>query len=466
MKRLVTAGVCVLAASLVAERDAEACGGCFQPQENPTVVTDHRMLFSIASDQVTLYDQIKYSGAPSSFGWVLPIAGTVDVGLSADVVFQTLDVLTTTRITPPPRNCPNPPNDCSHSSASGGVAQEAGVVLPPDGPGVTVTKSEVVGPYETVQLKATDANALETWLSMNGFTVPASVKPVIDTYVSEKFDFLAMKLLPNQGVNAMRPVRVTTPGANVVLPLRMVAAGTGATVGITLWVVGEGRYQPQNFPGFFISGDEIAWDWTQNKSNYVAIRAQKTAASGGRGWELENATTQAATSIQTDLMYGSGDAAHDYLPTKDAQGTIVKTAEQVRTEDLATLLHGLTAPRVTRLRTDLAHAALDADLVMTASTDQSEVPNVRQAKLETAEPSCPVYDGCMIVGSAPRSQAAAQSKGGDPSSSGGVTAGGGGCAIGNADASPLAALAGAGGFLALALSRARRRRRAEMLDKR
>jgi hypothetical protein len=53
---------------------------------------------------------------------------------------------------------------------------------------VTVTKTEVVGPYETVQLEATDANALETWLTMNGFTVPASVKPVIDTYAGRRAD--------------------------------------------------------------------------------------------------------------------------------------------------------------------------------------------------------------------------------------------------------------------------------------
>jgi hypothetical protein len=32
----------------------------------------------------------------------------------------------------------------------------------------------------------------------------------------------------------------------------MVAAGTGATVGVTLWIVGEGRYEPTNFPSFYI----------------------------------------------------------------------------------------------------------------------------------------------------------------------------------------------------------------------
>ena len=92
-----------------------------------------------------------------------------------------------------------------------------------------------------MQLASTNPTALNDWLSANGYVVPAGFQPTIAAYVSEGFDFLALKLAPGQGVSAMRPVRVTTPGAGVQLPLRMVAAGTGATVGVTLWVVSDGR---------------------------------------------------------------------------------------------------------------------------------------------------------------------------------------------------------------------------------
>ena len=263
------------------EGDASACGGCFIPTENPTVVTDHRMILTVSKEQSTLYDQIKYSGAPSSFAWVLPISGTVEVGLSSDIVFAALDGQTQTTITPPPQNCPPPP-DCSFGSAS---ARSPSAGASESDNGVTVNKREVVGPYETVQLSATTPNALSAWLATNGFNVPADVKPVVDKYVLEKFDFLALKLIPGKSVQDMRPVRVTTKGASAVLPLRMVAAGTGAIVGIGLWVIAEGRYETQNFPSFVIPTDEIAWDWTTAKSNYTDIRAQKTAAGGGKAWE-------------------------------------------------------------------------------------------------------------------------------------------------------------------------------------
>ncbi|MDB4941988.1 MAG: hypothetical protein JWP97_1522 [Labilithrix sp.] len=392
------------------ERDASACGGCFSPpSENPTVVTDHRMILTIAKDQSTLYDQIKYSGSPSSFAWVLPISGSVDVGLSSNAVFQTLDSLTQTSIVSPPLNCPAGPS-CNRggfggapTSASDGVADA----------GVTIIKQETVGPYETVQLKATDANALQTWLATNNFNVPADVQPVVNQYVAEHFDFLALRLIPGKNVTDMRPVRVTTKGANAVLPLRMVAAGTGPVVGISLWVVGEGRYEAQNFPTFQIKAEELTWDWTQSKSNYTELRAERTLASAGRGWEVESSTLQSPSQVEYGVKFGYGgaDSANDsYLPVKDADGNITKTAEQVREEDLATLFYGVPAStaRITRLRSDLAHAALNADLVVTASADQSLLSNIRQVTQELNEPQCPVYNGCDTVGTAPRSEAAAR----------------------------------------------------------
>ena len=232
------AAAAALTSTYAAERDALACGGCFHPPpsptESPTIVTDHRMILTIAKDQSTLYDQIKYQGNPSSFAWVLPISGTVTVGLSADIVFQTLDGITRTSIVAPPVNCPAAPRCNNRNSGFGAASDSAG---PPDAGaspgGVLVTKQEVVGPYETVQLKATDANALQQWLATNGFAVPPDVQPIVDKYVAEKFDFLALKLIPGKSVKDMRPVRVTTTGASAVLPLRMVAAGTGATVGVS-----------------------------------------------------------------------------------------------------------------------------------------------------------------------------------------------------------------------------------------
>jgi hypothetical protein len=412
-------GISIAASALallaVGEREASACGGCFHPPTQvASDITDERMLLSVSTTQTTLYDQIKYAGSPTSFAWVLPIHGTVNVGLSADVLFDSVSELTDTQIQAPNVQCPGPPSGCGGQNGGFGAATpSAGGAS--DGT-VTVTKAQNVGPYATVQLHATDSSALNNWLAQNGFSIPTDVTPVIDEYVNEGFDFLAMKLLPNQGVQSMRPVRVTMPGASLSLPLRMAAVGTGATVGITIWVVSDGRYEPQNFPFFHIEDSELVWDFKVQSSNYTTLRQQKEAALGGKGWEIESSIALNEQTITNVILsggiyypYGGGgpggvaaspsDPSVDYLPVGDPDGGVTETAEQVRTDDVAALFAGMTGPnvRITRMRSDISHAAMTTDFLLQASTDQAELSNIRNVT-NSINLQCPIYDNCAVVG--------------------------------------------------------------------
>ncbi len=447
-----------LALAFTTERDAAACGGCFHPPtQTASDITDERMLLSVSSAQTTLYDQIQYAGSPQSFAWVLPIHGTVTVGLSADVLFDSVDVLTATQIVAPEVSCPGPPPEClaQFGGASGATAADAGTSAPI----VVVTKQQNVGPYATVQLHSTDPGALNDWLTQAGFSIPATVTPVIDEYVKEGFDFLAMKLLPNQGVQAMRPVRVTTSGASLSLPLRMAAIGTGATVGITIWVVADGRYQPQNFPFYRINDTDLVWDWSVSASNYTTLRAQNEANLGGKGWEIESSLDLNETLVQNVVLsggqyYGGGfsnappeDASQDYLPVGDPDGGAddagpSETADQVRADDLAALFAGMQGPtvRFTRMRSDITHAAMTTDFVLQASADQSELSNVRQV-VESENLQCPIYDNCAVVGTgtvSPGSPGSTGSSSGSNPSTGSSSSGGGfvGATHGGCVASP------------------------------
>jgi hypothetical protein len=447
----------VSAVSFAGERQASACGGCFHPPtQTVTDITDERMLLSVSAAQSTLYDQIEYSGSPSNFAWVLPIHGTVTVGLSADVLFDSIDALTGTQINPPPQNCPTP--NCafgnagfasgSSGSSSGGAFGE--IAAPP----VMVLAQANVGPYATVQLHSSDSSALDAWLTSNGYDIPAAVQPILDAYVTEGFDFLAMKLLPNQGVQAMRPVRVTMPGASLSLPLRMASIGTGAVTGITIWVVADGRYEPQNFPFFHIDDSQLVWDWSTNISNYTTLRVQNESKLKNAGWEIESSIALNEQAIKNVILsggqyYGNGglsgsapvDATQDYLPIGATDGGVSagdggsETAEEVRDDDINTLFVGLSGPtvRVTRIRSDIAQAAMTADFVLQASADQSELSNVRTVT-QAVNLTCPIYNGCTQVGTGTLAQAQASIDGG--ASSGGSASGGsasGGSASGAAN---------------------------------
>jgi hypothetical protein len=400
---LLVGGLAAVAAIVVAtEGDARACGGCFTPpaMQNGSVVTDHRMIFSISEQQTTLYDEIEYSGAPDSFAWVLPIQGQVTVGLSADTLFSAFDNATSVSIVAPPRTVCQTCGGCAFrggtsGSSSGGGGEDAGA-------SVTVLSQQIVGPYATAQLKSTDPNALITWLKdpKNGpYQVPDSVTPIIAAYVQAGFDFLAIKLVPGAGVKAMRPISVTSPGAGTTLPLRMVAAGTGATVGITLWIVGDGRYEAKNFTDFTILPSDITWDFSTSESNYSTLQAQKEAALNNAAWQIESSLSISPLAIeQAVLSAASSPGDYAAFPAVDAgapdSGAAPgETVDEVRRNDLATVFAaGPQTTRVTRMRADLSQAALANDLVVGASNDQSELSRTYQVTQSVHDTVCPPFD--------------------------------------------------------------------------
>jgi hypothetical protein len=370
------------AAAIVPARDALACGGCFVAQSETTQVSGHRMAMSISQDQTTLWDQIEYDGDPAEFAWVLPIAGQVEVGLSSDLLFSALDAQTAVRVSSPVIPCAPPvcPGGGAFSASGSGFNASS------SGGGVTVIAEEVVGPYETVQLSSTDPNALNDWLTSHGYNIPADVEPVMAAYVSEGFDFLALRLIPGQGIDAMQPVRITTPGASPILPLRMVAAGTGARTAITLWIIGEGRYEPTNFNVETLSAVDLVWNWDTQSSNYSALRQEILDADGGSRWLMESANPYGSW-IFSELLY-QAEFGRDF----GGYGPDAVQALEAAQADIATLMAGIdeNSMWVTRVAADLSRPALGADLSLGASAEQFGVSNNLQAGAAIGTPPpCP-----------------------------------------------------------------------------
>jgi hypothetical protein len=239
---------------------------------------------------------------------------------------------------------------------------------------------------------------------------------MLASYVTDGFGFLALKLVPGAGIQSMKPVRVTTEGASPALPLRMVAAGSGATVGVTLWVVAEGRWEPQTFPSFAIAASDLEWTWSTSSSNFDALRAKRVNELGGAAWEIESSIDFSSTivtsaianvsSMPTTIRLPDGGfgiaTVYDDIP--EADGGVLTSAEAEQA-DMRALFQGRASSRVTRMRSDLPRASLATDLTLQASSDQSTLSQFRQITRETDEPQCGIYNGCTAAGTAPRSVA-------------------------------------------------------------
>jgi len=381
-----------------APSSAHACGGCVVPPDQDTQVTGHRMILSLSKTQTTLYDQIEYAGNPESFAWFLPIAGEVKIGLSSDAMFAFLGDASQVVIYPPPLQCVSSSFGDQGLATAEDSSDSDGVYVPAE-QDVNVIAQEVVGPYETVQLEAKTPGALTMWLESHGYAVPDDVQPIITAYQQEGFGFLAMKLVPGEGVTSMRPVRVTTPGGGLALPLRMVAAGTGAFTPVTLHVVSEGRYEMANRPNLQVPRNLLVWDWEESSSNYRVLRDRMVDNSAGFGWLTESAapfTKQALVNRATAIINNTPGTTGWGIPEKD----ITELDDAVA--DLDTLFAGMSenSTWLTRMYARLSRPALAEDLVLGAARSQEQVPRFLQARAWVGEP--PPCNGGGLSCSLPR----------------------------------------------------------------
>jgi len=421
------------------------------------------MAFSIGRQQTVLWDSISYSGNPKEFAYVLPAKPGTRLEPSNEAFFAALDASTRPIIMAPQSTgyggdggygghyggygaddyyggggggggcCGSTTASASFSGAPSSAYPGApgADAAPPAPPPVQIVDQAVVGPYETITVRSTKPEALDEWLKEHGYAIPPSSGPIIASYVKEGYDFIALRLRPGSDVRAMQPIRIVSPGADTTLPLRLMQIGAGAQVGITLYLLGEGRYRTANFPEVPLELSKLIWDWSQNRSNYQALAKAAMATEGGRAFITEYANHPSfelglggrgpglmgnpglldayATACPTygvprppPVDAGSGDGGRgdagdagrtDLDASLDPDASLDSDAgdagevdagppREVKTycDDIDVAFAGMTRKDVwvTRMRADLPNAALDATLLLEASPKQETVENVHQ----------------------------------------------------------------------------------------
>ncbi len=291
-------------------------------------------------------------------------------------------------------------------------------------PGVQVIDHRTVGPYESVTLRSTEGSELVDWLEDNDYVIPPDIGPVIEAYVSEGSDFVALKLRPGQGVQQMTPVRVVTPGGDGVLPLRMVAAGVGDQVDIVLFVISEGRATLPDLVEVHVDPKELEWDFSKNDSNYLRLRASALSENGGfsvlpsyakqeafgSSFNATASPTQVAANSFWDLYFTQASLQDDPTDAGDCEGqgnsSLFRSDERIVDEpglrslpnsgaficdgyaDLATAFVGLRPAHtwVTRLEMTLPRSALDMDCVVEQADQQNEIDSNLTARKSKNRP--------------------------------------------------------------------------------
>ena len=424
---------------------AVACGGEFGPPGPPqpgavaTPVTGHRMAFAVSDERTVLWDQIKYEGAPADFSWVLPVRPNAYLEASRDSWFEALDAVTTTRVSAPVLKCV-PPEESAGCGCGAGGDDDSGTFESDGGnKGVTVLHQGTVGPYETVTLASTDGDTLSTWLVDHGYSVPDDVAPIISEYVFEGFDFIALRLKAGASVQQMTPVRVVTPGPRGALPLRMVAAGVGASVEISLYLIGESRFGLPDLHESTLDVNALRWDFKSGQTNYASLQKSALTESFGASFVTTfadqgafsraysdadgaplryqvGATTVATLSALYFGLSGQQAGSSPFCPSLDAAFATpapVSEAGQAGSQpaanficsefdDISAAVIGMRPPQVwlTRVDMNLPRSALSADCIVEPNASQASVSNaVRAVKFTNPPDDCvlPIFETGLVA---------------------------------------------------------------------
>ena len=272
---------------------AKACGGFACNNAQPVNQSAERIIFAHEADgSVTAVIQIQYEGPSESFAWMIPVAGSPEVGVSSDDAFTRIQQVSN----PQYRLTTTVEGTCSDGSVTRGgpVFDSAGSAdmgaAAADGGAVTVVDSGSVGPYDYVIINVDPTtpdvvDAAIEWLQSSDYDVPAMGADVLRPYLESGMNLLAFRLTKGNDAGSIRPVRLSFGPGLPSIPIRPTAISTQPDLGIMVWVLGEERAVPANYRSLELN--EALINWLNPGSTYDAVVTRAANEADGQGFVTE-----------------------------------------------------------------------------------------------------------------------------------------------------------------------------------
>jgi hypothetical protein len=175
-KKLIAAPLAVILFLLMTSTPVLADGGFFPDSM-------YRDLYESAQKAVILYGNVtgnytgnytehlilsvSFEGDAEDFAWVIPVPNKPEIAVTDAELFWELSDFTAAEI---PYG-----GGCFYAATEGDAEQG----------GVDVIEEEVVGPYATAILSATNATALADWLNANGYIFPEEGEEIASEYIEK-----------------------------------------------------------------------------------------------------------------------------------------------------------------------------------------------------------------------------------------------------------------------------------------
>jgi len=341
-----------LLAALLVPASVLACGGLFcdapppddEPGQPPMAVdqSSEIILFEVGEESLSATVSIEYTGDPAAFAWVVPVPSAPTLDVVPPDALRLLGTLTAPQVAVPQltstrvefgRNCPPPPRSSSwgddddatppsddDDDATSGTEDPASAV--------TLEAQGNVGPYDFEVVSSPDPQALVGWLRDNGYLITPEMEPWVEQYVAEGMSFLGLQLAPEQGSEAIAPLRMTFPPGPPMVPLRLTAAASEPSLRLLVMVLGNANYAPANVEWETAWAQGIRMDPRSGFTNYEAKLAAFGDRDGGAFWVESAAPT--GTSALRSVREGLEATAAGFPESPGAEWLLERWAEHDR----------------------------------------------------------------------------------------------------------------------------------------
>ena len=266
--------------------EARACGGFFC-RAVPITQAAEQIIFRQNGDQVTAVVLIQYVGDAEDFSWVVPVPGVPELSTGSDVLFQSLEPATR-----PQFNLEVLGQACANLDLSdrfGLPAPLGGTDQDENEDGVTVIEESVVGPFDVQVVSSADPAALAQWLEDNDYDLSDRGQELIEPYVEEGMNFVALKLRQDQNVGDIRPLIMKYQSDKPMIPIRLTAVAAEDDMGVLVWLLGEARAVPLNYLHVTVNYTLVNWYFgtTTAYASYQNLITMAMNEAGGQGFATD-----------------------------------------------------------------------------------------------------------------------------------------------------------------------------------
>ncbi len=199
--------------------------------------------------------------------------------------------------------------------------------------GVTIEAQFSVGEYDILILSAKESSGLETWLTDNGYTIPANAQSLLQPYIRQNMKFFVAKVnlteFNKSGAQFLRPIMIAYESPKFMLPIRLGMTNAIAEQDLLVYVLSpKGQAEVTNYRTVKVPSDAEIPVFVKNefgdfyKSMFKTAygRENKKAVFLEYAWDMSNCDPCSAEPLTNEELKKAGVF---WLNSRESKGVFI-----------------------------------------------------------------------------------------------------------------------------------------------